>query len=95
MPEELRNMIEREAMRLIDERRKAQKMTIDDLARKLYPDKPLPAARMMIQRLRTAQGSKPPRKMNLGEYVELTRAVGLEPSATLTVIMQNFDETRI
>ena len=39
MPEELRSMIEREAMRLIDERRKAQKITVDDLARRLYPEK--------------------------------------------------------
>ena len=59
MPEELRSMIEREAMRLIDERRKAQKITVDDLARRLYPEKGLPAARMMIQRLRSAQGASP------------------------------------
>ena len=45
MPEELRSMIEREAMRLIDERRKAQKITVDDLARRLYPEKGLPAAK--------------------------------------------------
>ncbi|MBQ9407442.1 MAG: hypothetical protein IJU37_11990 [Desulfovibrio sp.] len=95
MPEDLRSMIEQEAMHIIDERRKAQKMTIDDLAARLYPDKTIPAARMMIQRLRTPQGSKPPRKMDLGEYVELTRAVGLDPSSTLTVIMQKFEETRL
>ena len=51
MPEELRNMIEREAMRVIDEKRKHQGLTIDDLAKCLYPEKNLPAARMMIQRL--------------------------------------------
>lgn len=95
MPEELRSMIEREAMRLIDERRKAQKITVDDLARRLYPEKGLPAARMMIQRLRSAQGEKPPRKMDLGEYVELSKAVGLDPGSTLTIIMQKFDETKL
>ncbi|WP_165073074.1 hypothetical protein [Desulfovibrio sp. ZJ200] len=95
MPEDLRNMIEREAMRVIDERRKAKKMTIDDLARCLYPEKALPAARMMIQRLRAPQGNKPPRKMDLGEYVELAKAVGLDPASTLTIIMQHFEETRI
>ena len=95
MPEELRDMIEREAMRLIDERRKEKKLTIDDLARVLYPEKTLPAARMMIQRLRASQGKKPPRKMDLGEYVELTKAVGLDPATTLTVILQNFEETRL
>ena len=95
MPEELRDMIEREAMRIIDARRKEKKMTIDDLARQLYPGKTLPAARMMIQRLRTSQGEKPPRKMDLGEYVELTKAVGLDPSTTLAVILQNFEETRL
>ena len=56
MPEELRSMIEREAMRVIDNKRKERKMTIDDLARLLYPDKNLPAGRMMIQRLRAPQG---------------------------------------
>ncbi|WP_298030681.1 hypothetical protein [uncultured Desulfovibrio sp.] len=95
MPEDLRNMIEREAMRVIDERRKSQKMTIDDLARWLYPEKALPAARMMIQRLRMPQGNKPPRKMDLGEYVELAKAVGLDPGSTLTIIMQQFEETRL
>lgn len=95
MPKDLRGMIEREAMKLIDERRKIQKITIDDLARHLYPDKTLPAARMMIQRLRAPQGAKPPRKMDLGEYVELARAVGLDPGSTLTVIMQNFEETKL
>ncbi|MFG6375083.1 MAG: hypothetical protein K1W05_03980 [Desulfovibrio sp.] len=95
MPEELRSMIEREAMRIIDEKRKAQKITVDDIARRLYPEKGLPAARMMIQRLRSAQGNKPPRKMDLGEYVELAKAVGLDPASTLTVIMQQFDETKI
>lgn len=95
MPEELRSMIEREAMRIIEEKRKAQKITVDDLARRLYPDKGLPAARMMIQRLRSAQGNKPPRKMDLGEYVELAKAVGLDPGSTLTVIMQKFEETKL
>ena len=88
-------MIEREAMRLIDDRRKTQKITIDDLARILYPEKSLPAARMMIQRLRSPQGNKPPRKMDLGEYVELAKAVGLDPGSTLTVIMQKFEETKL
>lgn len=95
MPEELRNMIEREAMRLIDNRRKDKGLTIDNLATMLYPEKSLPAARMMIQRLRAPQGNKPPRKMDLGEYVELTRAVGLDPGSTLTAILQNFEETKI
>ena len=95
MPEELRSMIEREAMRVIDNKRKERKMTIDDLARLLYPDKNLPAGRMMIQRLRAPQGKKPPRKMDLGEYVELTKAVGLDPGHTLTAILQNFAETKI
>lgn len=95
MPEDLRTMIEREAMRVIDERRKAQKLTIDDVAKCLYPEKGLAAARMMVQRLRAPQGNKPPRKMDLGEYVELTRAVGLDPGHTLTAILQNFEETRL
>lgn len=95
MPEDLRNMIEREAMRVIDNRRKDQGLTIDDLAKLLYPEKNLPAARMMIQRLRAPQGAKPPRKMDLGEYVEMTRAVGLDPGHTLTAILQNFEETKL
>lgn len=95
MPEKLRSMIEREAMRVIDNRRKDKGLTIDDLAKLLYPEKNLPAARMMIQRLRAPQGAKPPRKMDLGEYVELTRAVGLDPGHTLTAILQNFAETKI
>lgn len=95
MPEELRDMIEREAMRIIDKKRKEKNMTIDDLAKILYPEKALPAARMMVQRLRMAQGNKPPRKMDLGEFVELTRAVDLDPGHTLTAILQNFEETRL
>ena len=78
MPEELRSMIEREAMRVIDSKRKERGMTIDDLAKLLYPEKNLPAARMMIQRLRAPQGNKPPRKMDLGEFVELTNMVDAE-----------------
>ena len=95
MPEELRNMIEREAMRVIDERRKEKKLTIDDIARRLYPEKSLPAARMMIQRLRAPQGNKPPRKLDLGEYVELALAVELDPGAMLTRLLERFDETKM
>ena len=95
MPEELRNMIEREAMRVIDKKRKEKKLTIDDLAKALYPDKGIAAGRMMVQRLRAPQGDKPPRKMDLGEYVELTKAVGLDPGHTLSAILQNFEETKI
>ena len=95
MPEVLRRRIEREAMRVIEERRKAQKLTIDELAKSLYPEKGIAAARMMIQRLRAPQGDKPPRKMDLGEFVELTRAVGLDPGHTLTAVLQKFEETKI
>ncbi len=95
MPEELRNMIAREAIRIFDIKRKEKKLTLDDVAIVLYPEKKLPAARMMLQRLRVPQGKKPPRKMDIGEYVELCKAVGIDPGHTLTAILQNFNETKI
>ena len=95
MPEELRMTIEQKAMQLIDERRKAAKITLDQLASALYPDKPIASGRMVIQRLRHPQGSKEPRKMNLGEFVELTRAVGINPVQALGAVLQEIDDTKV
>jgi hypothetical protein len=95
MPEGLRMLIEQTAMKIIDAKRKEARITIDDLAKALYPDKPIASGRMMIQRLRKAQGEKPPRKMNLGEFVELARAVNINPLQTLGAVLQEIDDTKI
>ena len=95
MPEELRISIEKKAMRLIDARRKAAKITIDQLANALYPEKPIASGRMMIQRLRLPQGDKVPRKMNLGEFVELSKDVGINPVQALGAVLQEIEETRV
>jgi hypothetical protein len=95
MPEDLRMAIEETAMRLIDERRRQSKITIDTLASTLYPDKPIANARMMIQRLRLPQGDNGPRKMNLGEFVELSHAVGIDPVRALSTVLQEIQATRI
>ena len=95
MPEELRMAIEQKAMQIIDEKRKAARITIDQLAKTLYPDKPISSGRMMIQRLRLPQGNKEPRKMNLGEFVELSNAVGANPVQMLGAVLQQIEDTRI
>ena len=95
MPEELRMAIEQKAMQLIEERRKAAKITIDRLATVLYPEKPVTSGRMVIQRLRHPQGDKEPRKMSLGEFVELSRAVGVNPVQALGAVLQEIEDTKI
>ena len=95
MPEELRMAIEQKAIQLIEERRKVARITIDQLATVLYPEKPVASGRMMIQRLRRPQGGREPRKMSLGEFVELFRAVGVNPVQALGVVLQEIEDTKI
>lgn len=53
----------------------------------LVPGKESGSLTQIIQLLRTSQADRPPRKMDLGEYVE--------PGSTLTVIVQKFRKTRL
>ena len=79
----------------IDERRKKNGMTIDQLAAEVYPGVPTPSARMRIQGLRKPQGANGKRKRLLySEFLLMAKAVGLTPSEVVTLTSQAFEELR-
>lgn len=95
MGEGLQVRIEQEAMAVIDELRKAHtpKMSVEALARAVFPD--TPNARMIIQRMRKPQANGKTRSVSLGEFVKMSLAVGKQPLDVLAVVLNRIDETKV
>ena len=95
MGEGLRVRIEQEAMAVIDALRKAHtpKMSVEALAKAVFPD--TPNARMIIQRMRKPQANGKTRSVSLGEFIEMSLAVGKQPLDVLAVVLNRIDETKV
>lgn len=93
--EDLIVRIEQEAMRFFDEKRneRVPKMTVETLAKEVFPS--TPNARMIIQRIRKPQANGKTRAMSLGEFVKMSKALEMSPLEALGVILNRIDETRI
>jgi hypothetical protein len=93
--EDLSVRIEQEAMRFLDEKRTAMtpRMSVEALAKAVFPS--APNARMIIQRIRKPQANGKTRVLSLGEFVKMSRALGVAPLDALGVILNRIEETKV
>jgi hypothetical protein len=75
----------------LDKERKEQKMSVEEWARRVFPEVPTQAARMRLQGLRKPQGSTGKRKrLIFSEFTRMARALGLAPSEVCTLAENAF-----
>ena len=83
MEEAMKVELERRVVELFEARRLEKKLTIDDLAKKLYPTIPLANARMNINRLRKPQVNGKPKRLSYGDFIDMCIALDLVPERVI------------
>lgn len=94
MNEERQAAMEAWVIDFLDERRKKQKMTVEEWADKVYPG--VKSGRMRLQHLRKPQGASGKRKRLLfAEFVLMSKALNIPPAEVVTLATNAFEETSI
>lgn len=93
MNEELQRMIEQAIIEVLVERRKSLGMSAEELGKRVFPG--ASNARMKVQTLTQKQGNGKPRSLKVGEFVNLSKALNLDPVRVLSKVLEQFEETRI
>ncbi|MDE6735601.1 MAG: hypothetical protein K2J64_09075 [Desulfovibrio sp.] len=93
MNEELQRMIEQGIIEVLVERRKAMGISAEELGKRVFPG--AANARMKVQTLTQKQGNGKPRSLKVGEFVNLSKALELDPVRVLSKVLEQFEETRI
>ena len=92
MEEAMRVEMERRAVEIFERRRVEKGLTVDALAKKLYPDIPIANARMAINRLRKPQVTGKPKRLLYGDFIDMCLALELVPerviAQTITDILE-------
>ena len=92
MEEAMRVEMERRAVEIFERRRLEKGLTVDALAKKLYPDIPIANARMTINRLRKPQVTGKPKRLLYGDFIDMCLALELVPerviAQTITDILE-------
>ena len=83
MEETMKVALERKVVEVFEARRLEKKMTIDDLARRLYPNLPIANARMHVNRLRKPQVNGKPKRLLFGDFVDICLALDLIPERVI------------
>ena len=83
MEEKMRIELERRAVEIFEKRREEMGMSVDALARKLYPDAPIANARMQINRLRKPQVTGKPKRLLYSDFIDMCVALDLTPERVL------------
>ena len=81
MTEELQRMIEQAIVEVLAERRKAWGLSAEELGKRVFPG--ASNARMKVQTLTQRQGNGKPRRLNVGEFIALSKALNLDPVRVL------------
>ncbi len=93
MDDAMRVELERRAVEIFERRREERGLTVDALARKLYPDIPIANARMAINRLRKPQITGKPKRLLYGDFIDMCLALDLVPerviAQTITEVMES------
>ena len=93
MEEKMRVDLERRAVELFEQKRIAKGISVDALARMLYPEVPLQNARMTLNRLRKPQVTGKPKRLLYGDFIDLCFALDLIPerviAQTITDVMES------
>ena len=92
MNEELQRMIEQALIEILVEKRKTLKMSAEELGKKVYPG--ASNARMKVQALTQRQGNGKTRSLKVGEFVNLSKALQLDPVRVLSKVLEQFEETK-
>ena len=93
MNEELQRMIEQAIVEVLVERRKTLGISAEELGKRVFPG--ASNARMKVQTLTQKQGNGKPRNLKVGEFVNISRALDLDPVRVLGKVLEQFEETRI
>lgn len=93
MNEELQRMIEQGIIEVLIERRKSLGISAEELGKMVFPG--AANARMKVQTLTQKQGNGKPRSLKVGEFVNLSKALDLDPVRVLSKVLEQFEETRI
>lgn len=94
MQERAREELERRAVELFEARRKELGLTVDAVARRLYPGAPIASARMNINRLRLPQATGKPKRLVYGDFIALCLALDLEPERVLAETVKAMTASR-
>ena len=93
MNEELQRMIEQAIIEVLVERRKSLGMSAEELGERVFPG--ASNGRMKVHSLTQKQGNGKPRSLKVGEFVNLSKALNLDPVRVLSKVLEQFEETRI
>lgn len=93
MKEELQVAIEAKLIDMLDEKRKEKGMSVEEWAKSVYPG--VSSGRMRLQHLRKPQSSGKRKRLLFSEFISMTLALGIHPATMVTLVMQDFDETKI
>ena len=95
MEEKMRVELERRAVEIFEKRREEKGLTVDALARKLYPDIPIANARMAVNRLRKPQVTGKPKRLLFGDFIDMCLALELIPERVIAqTITEVLDATK-
>ncbi len=93
MEETMKVALERKVVEVFEVRRLEKKMTIDDLARRLYPNLPIANARMNVNRLRKPQVNGKPKRLLFGDFVDMCLALDLIPERVIAQTVGNIENS--
>lgn len=80
---------------LLNEKRNAAGMSLDDVARAAYPGEEIGKARMKLYRLRKPQKSTgAPRRLYLDEFTAICKALNLNPVQEYAVLLDRYEKNR-
>ena len=83
MDDKMRIDLERKAVEIFEQRRISKGLSVDALAAKLYPDIPLPNARMNLNRLRKPQVNGKPKRLLFSDFIDLCLALDMTPERVM------------
>jgi len=93
LKENLQVALEAKLIDMLDEKRKAKSMSVEEWARSVYPG--ISSGRMRLQHLRKPQSSGKRKRLLFSEFVSMSLALGIHPAMAVTLVMQDFEESQI
>ena len=79
---------------LLNEKRCAAGMSLDDVAIAAYPEDYLTRARMKLYRLRKPKKDGSPKRLYIDDFVHICKALDLDPVRQLTLCLEKFESKK-
>lgn len=93
MKEDLQVALEAKLIDMLDEKRKEKGLSVEEWAQSVYPG--ISSGRMRLQHLRKPQSTGKRKRLLFSEFVSMSIALGIHPATAVTLVMQDFEETKI